>query len=289
MRVALLLLSLACSIEQPASRVEDGAGSTPGAKAPGTSTPGASTVPAAIPGAAAGGPAAIDAHDHAAAPHDAPVADAVAANTRGYRAYQKGDLVAALDAFRQAIALDDDYALAHYNLACTLALLRRQGQVCPYDATEPAILDHLERAVALDSGRQERMRQDGDLDDLRDTIRYRILDGADPSTDAGLRAVLEGVELFGPPQGVYGALSRLRLETGGHALVGQRLRGADGVPGDWKDHDAIWSVADGVVHIDDSGDIQDLRLSADGSLRAGDSRDAGGQALWTDSPPECAA
>lgn len=47
-----------------------------------------------------------------------------AANTRGMRAYTAHDLPGAAAAFKEAIALDGNHVLAHYNLACVASLQR---------------------------------------------------------------------------------------------------------------------------------------------------------------------
>ncbi len=219
------------------------------------------------------------------APAAAPPADprAVEANTQGYRAYKQGDLVAALAAFRQAVELDDRYALAHYNLACTLALLRRQGKVCEHDAYEDAVLDHLARAVQLDPGRAERMRTDSDLDDVRDTMRYRLLDGGDMQSEAGLKALMSGLELFGPAQGAYGATSRIVLQPDGVVDIYRRTWDADGSIGEWAEGKGRWSPHGTKLHITLDGDIQEVQPTEEGTLVVGDT------ALWYDHPHECSA
>jgi tetratricopeptide (TPR) repeat protein len=52
---------------------------------------------------------------------------AVAANTAGLRFYKSGQLPRAALRFRDAIALDPDYVLAHYNLACASSRLRESA------------------------------------------------------------------------------------------------------------------------------------------------------------------
>jgi hypothetical protein len=49
---------------------------------------------------------------------------AMAANTAGWRYYRAGQLPRAELYFADAVALDPDYVLAHYNLACTASRLR---------------------------------------------------------------------------------------------------------------------------------------------------------------------
>lgn len=49
---------------------------------------------------------------------------AVAANTAGWRYFKSGELARAAMRFRDALAIDPEYALAHYNLACAASRLR---------------------------------------------------------------------------------------------------------------------------------------------------------------------
>ena len=70
-------------------------------------------------------------------------------NTLGYRCYKAGMLPEARHLFVLALRLDQNHALAHYNLACTLMLLRRAGLACEHDATLQVVMHHLERAVAI--------------------------------------------------------------------------------------------------------------------------------------------
>lgn len=64
------------------------------------------------------------AHDAGAAVTAAAHRRAVAANTQGWRYFNAGQLPRAALRFRDAIGLDPDYVLAHYNLACVSSRLR---------------------------------------------------------------------------------------------------------------------------------------------------------------------
>ena len=66
---------------------------------------------------------------------------------------------------RKLVRLQPDNATAHYNLACSLALVKRR-----VDA-----LRALERAVALGYNDAEWMRQDPDLESLKDLPAFKKL------------------------------------------------------------------------------------------------------------------
>ena len=83
-----------------------------------------------------------------AAPSSAQSARAL--NTEGFRLYQAGKYPEALEKFEAAAQADPKLALAHYNVAATLGVLRKQGQICPYSAHRQTILERLNTAIRLD-------------------------------------------------------------------------------------------------------------------------------------------
>jgi tetratricopeptide (TPR) repeat protein len=138
-------------------------------------------------------------------------------NTEGYRLYLKEKFPEALDYFRRAVAADPDYALARYNLACTLGVLRKQGPeaVCRYDAYKSAILDQLEEAVRLDPKTREKMQTDTDLDTVRDTVRYLRLLGYSSANQDDVGAILVAVSWFGPAPGAFGPAAAVDFRADG--------------------------------------------------------------------------
>ncbi|MFY0523219.1 hypothetical protein ACN28I_08560 [Archangium gephyra] len=113
-----------------------------------------------------------------AAPSSAQSARAL--NTEGFRLYQAGKYPEALEKFEASAQADPKFALAHYNVAATLGVLRKQGQICPYSAHRQTILERLNLAVRLDPRRLTRARQDADLDPIRDTLGWQKLLGRSP-------------------------------------------------------------------------------------------------------------
>ena len=210
--------------------------------------------------------------------------DAVQLNTAGFRCYNEKNYGAAHDLFKASVANDDAYALAHYNLACTLALLRRSNQICDYQAYLDDVLHHLERAVALDPRRRDRMRTDKDLTEARTTVRYHLLDGADIHTEAGLAKVLPQLRFFTPPMGVYGSLTTLQMQPAGQ-IGGQVLAfDDDGVPTGYEPTGGTWSL-EGTTIVITLGDTHRYTLDDAGSLV--DITD--GTVVYVNLPDDCSA
>jgi tetratricopeptide (TPR) repeat protein len=138
-------------------------------------------------------------------------------NTQGFRLYKEGNYEEALDYFERAIEADASYALAHYNYACTLGVLRGMGPeyVCRYDAYKWRILDYLEESVRLDAGRLERMKDDPDLECVHDTFRYQLLLGLDPTDPEDALLILQRVSWYSYNAGAYGPVEGLDFKENG--------------------------------------------------------------------------
>ena len=138
-------------------------------------------------------------------------------NTEGYRLYGAGKYPEALECFTRAVAADPNYALAHYNLACTLGVLRKRGgeSICTYDAYKSTILDHLEAAIHLDPDTLMRMGSEPDLDTIRNTIRYLRLTGLSPDNEDDIKTILVTVTWFGPSPGAFGPTSSITFHEDG--------------------------------------------------------------------------
>lgn len=113
-------------------------------------------------------------------------------------------------------------ALAHYNLACVLALLRARGQVCEAEAYRSNVLSHLQEAVRRDPARLERALKDPDLASVRDTLGYQSMLGLHPSRTADLPALLPRVRYWSPGAGAYGSIHQLDLVANGTAVLTTR-------------------------------------------------------------------
>jgi hypothetical protein len=142
-------------------------------------------------------------------------------NAQGYDLYKAGKYPEALALFKRSVAADPDYALAHYNLACTLGVLRKRGgeAICRYDAYKSVILDHLEAAVRLDPDTLMKVSGDPDLDPVRDTFRYLRIVGVSPDDEDGIRTILVHVTWYGPAPGAFGPASGLTFHEDGTLVL----------------------------------------------------------------------
>lgn len=160
-------------------------------------------------------------------------------NTEGFKLYQAGKYAEALEKFRAAVAADESHALSQYNLAATLALMRKQGRVCEFDAYQNDVLEHLELAVKLDEGRRKRMQVDRDFDSVRDTLRYQQLLGRRADRQADAKALLTALTWYTPAVGAYGNPNTLKLGADGRFKLTQLELRDEGpatttVTGRWK-------------------------------------------------------
>jgi tetratricopeptide (TPR) repeat protein len=136
-------------------------------------------------------------------------------NAQGFRLYQAGRYPEALEKFQAAAQASPDYALAHYNTAATLGVLRKQGKVCDHDAYRADIVEKLTQAVKLDPKRLERAKQDKDLDGIRDTLGWQKLLGYSPDKEADVPVLLRNVSWYGAGGGIYGTTRTLKFQDGG--------------------------------------------------------------------------
>ncbi|WP_223646400.1 tetratricopeptide repeat protein [Corallococcus sp. EGB] len=151
-----------------------------------------------------------------------------ALNTQGFRLYQSGRYGQALEKFQEAARATPDYALAHYNAAATLGVLRKQGKVCEYGAHRDVIVEKLATAVRLDPRRLQRAKDDRDLDVIRDTLGWQKLLGRTPEKEADVPALLRAVSWYGPGVGVYGTTRTLKFQDAGRVELWKKDVDASG-------------------------------------------------------------
>ncbi|MCE9670276.1 tetratricopeptide repeat protein [Myxococcus stipitatus] len=144
-----------------------------------------------------------------------PPPSARALNTEGFRLYQAGRYPEALEKFQKAARDAPEYALARYNVAATLGVLRKQGRVCEFGAHRDVIVEHLTQAVKQDARRLARARQDADLDPIRDTLGWQRLLGRSPERETDVPTLLRAVSWYGPATGIHGSTRGLRFLSRG--------------------------------------------------------------------------
>ena len=173
-------------------------------------------------------------------------------NNLGMGMYEQKNYIAAAESFFRSIETDPANFLAHYNLACTLALLReehvprvfREGKRASFDIDLQTIFNHLQKAADLNEQRKARMLEDPDLLAVRGSLRFHQIAGRSLTREGDARAILPAViwrvdyqsafqknGLF--PDGAvrFSADGRFRLElwknretiTGTYSVAGGRL------------------------------------------------------------------
>jgi tetratricopeptide (TPR) repeat protein len=204
-------------------------------------------------------------------------------NAEGFRLYKAGQLPEALGKFQAAAQADPKYALAHYNVAATLGVLRKQGQVCEFEAYRETIIERLKLAVKLDPKRLARAKEDADLDPIRDTLGWQRLLGRSPERVADVPELLRRVSWFGPGVGVYGTTRTLRFQEGGRVVLKRKTVDEEGTPKD-EELSGTYSV---------KGRTLELRLPGmkplKGTLTPRGALQVDELGTFTDSPSECEA
>lgn len=161
-----------------------------------------------------------------AAPAAPPTARAL--NTEGFRLYQEGKYPEALEKFKAATQKDPKHALAQYNVAATLGVLRKQGLVCEYEAYPSTILQYLSASVKLAPNRLKRAKEDADLDPIRETLGWQQLLGRSPTRAADVPEILKQVRWYAHSQGVYGTVGMLTFQDGRKVVLWKKLPQDDG-------------------------------------------------------------
>ncbi|MDP8224006.1 MAG: hypothetical protein P9L99_11650 [Candidatus Lernaella stagnicola] len=141
--------------------------------------------------------------------------EAESLNTEGFQLYKQGRYGDAAVVFRRAVAADETYGLAHYNLACTLALLRRQREVCEHDTYRGTITQHLADTLKYLPEKRSKMLTDPDLRSIHDTLFFQNLRGLSPKRDKDVREILVGVQWWGPSPGAYGPVAGVDFQSNG--------------------------------------------------------------------------
>jgi len=132
-------------------------------------------------------------------------------NSQGYALYRQQRYEEAVAVFQKAIATDETFGLAHYNLACTLGILmKKEGGVCLCSVGDGVfsredIIAQLELTLKYLPEKKEKMLTDPDLQAVRGTLWWQRFIGLDPAKAADVPTILLNVKRwFGPRPGVCG-------------------------------------------------------------------------------------
>jgi len=227
-------------------------------------------------------------------------ASAAVLNTAGFRCYRADRLDDAVALFGRALDHDPTHALAHYNLASSLGVLRGRGDICGSDATLRRMMTHLEAAVRFDPGRRARLAEDPDLTPVRDLPRFRILQGADPATRRGVVQAVQGATFYAPAPGAFGhplhltlqgAAPHKDLEHGALPALHQRRSVTDAGALETAEQVGGWAVDEqGRVRIDPDGGAPGPEVQSWGLTPTGDLAPLGGGGdRLLGMPDECSA
>lgn len=204
-------------------------------------------------------------------------------NAEGFRLYQAGKFPEALEKFQAAFQADPKYALAWYNSAATLGVLRKQNRVCEFEAYRETIVQQLGKAVKLDPRRLTRAKADADFEPIRDTLGWQRLLGRSPQRAADVPVLLRQVSWFGPGVGVYGTLKKLRFQEGGRVVLWSKTVDDAGTPKE-EELPGTYTVKGRTVELRFPG-MKPLK----GTLTVGGALRVDGLDTFTDSPSECEA
>ena len=151
-------------------------------------------------------------------------------NSEGDDFYKRKQYEDAVASFEQAIKQDTSFALGHYKLAATLGVLRKQGKSCEMNASRQKIMNHLKIAVSLDPKRGERMKQDADLDHVRDTFEYQHLLGLRVEKPDQFKQILNSVKWYSVQSGTVGPLSSIGFSADGKVKYQEFTLGDESAP-----------------------------------------------------------
>jgi len=153
-----------------------------------------------------------------------------ALNAKGYAAYKQKRYAKAVEHFLDAVEADGSYAPAHYNLACTLGVLRKRVRdICEHDAYRPDIVRHLQTAVKLDPRWLTRAKQDPDLKPIHDTVGYQVLMGLDPTRTEDVTRILQRVTWYGPRPGICASRGGVIFRSHGRVSYWEDIEGCEEV------------------------------------------------------------
>ncbi len=145
------------------------------------------------------------------------VTEAKDLNAKGYRLYKEKKFDEAYNIYKKAVESDPSYGMAHYNFACTMAILW-DSTPCNGDFAPTDVLKELALAVQYDRSRSARMAVDPDLKNFRKYFQYHVMTGRSPKDAKDVKFILENVRWNGPRPGTI-LLSRIGFTAPDKVLI----------------------------------------------------------------------
>ena len=156
-------------------------------------------------------------------------------NRKGMSLYERREYDEALKYFELAFTTDSRHHLAHYNYACTAALLLARDY-CWYMQLVSPLFEHLAEAVRLNPPLRQHMATDPDLDVVRRKYRFQVVAGPDPQVPDDLRKILTGLTWYGPQPGALPASPVVSFELDGTVVIQETVVSDQGSPRDVTTH-----------------------------------------------------
>jgi hypothetical protein len=206
-------------------------------------------------------------------------------------AIELGGKAAEPTTLKDVAQLNRTIALAHFNLACTLALARKAGKVCDYDAYRSASWEQVRLSIARDPNRLEKAMTDADLANVRDTLAFQSVKGLSPKRESDVSAIVAGVRWWSPGQGVYGSTQELSFSPQGSVTLTMLVFDSESVPlPKRQSFTGKWSVSGRGLRVTFPAAIPALKkASFDGTLGADGQLMFTDWSSFTDEPSECDA
>jgi len=140
-------------------------------------------------------------------------------NQEGLDLYRAGKYGQAVKKFRKAVEINPRYGWAYYNLACTLGVIRKKGNICEHGAFQDRIVEYLTKAVKYQPVIKRKFKKDHDLDSIRKTIGYQKLLGLTLTNPGHIKLLLQRVTTwYGPAPGAYGHTSAFSFKKSGSVM-----------------------------------------------------------------------
>jgi tetratricopeptide (TPR) repeat protein len=137
-------------------------------------------------------------------------------NSKGYHAYQAGQFSKALELFKQSVAADPTYGQAHYNLACTMGVLRQKEGACgEHEVYLEDIIHSLHETLKYLPSKRDKMLTDPDLVPVHDTFAWQKIRGLSVATTEDVKKILIAVSWFGPAPGAFGPMGGFNFHENG--------------------------------------------------------------------------